>query len=154
MSRTAPTSPPMPRVRRTHAATLFGETETPDAIDDNQPAARSVGPFAGVALEQSIDRTLDYSIPAHLVASLQVGQRVRVPLGKRNRPVPGYVVSIHDTTDYPRIKALVEIEDARVLIPPKLMELARWMSRYYVTPLGAVLETVIPSAVKKKVGLG
>ena len=69
---------------------------------------------------------------------------MRVPLGKRNRPVPGYVVSIHDTTDYPQIKPLVEIEDARVLIPPKLMELARWMSRYYVTPLGTVLDTSSP----------
>src|SRR4051794_38633386 len=34
------------------------------------------------------------------------------------------------------------------------MELARWMSRYYVTPLGTVLESVIPSAVKKRVGIG
>src|SRR5438034_47780 len=31
---------------------------------------------------------------------------------------------------------------------------ARWMSRYYVAPLGAVLESVNPSAVKKKVGIG
>ncbi len=112
------------------------------------------GPFAGVAMEQNIDRSLDYSVPAHLAASLQVGQRVRVPLGRKNRPAYGYVVSIHPTTNYPRIKPLLGIDDERVLISPKLMDLARWMSRYYCTPLGTVLESVIPSAVKKKVGLG
>ena len=92
-------------------------------------------------LEQSIDRMLDYSIPAHLVPSLQVGQRVRVPLGKRNKPVHGYVVDVHQTSEYPRIKSLFDIDDPRVLIPRPLMELARWMSRYYVTPLGTVLPT-------------
>ena len=110
-----------------------------------------------MALEQSIDRMLDYAVPARLVPSLKVGQRVRVPLGKRNRPTPGYVISIQPTTDYPKtkqIKSLIGIEDERVLVPPRLMELARWMSRYYVTPLGAVLDAVIPSAVKKRVGVG
>src|SRR5437764_305967 len=133
-SYTAPVPPPPRDAPRTHAATLFEEVETAELPEQDRPTAPPVGPFAGVALEQSIDRTLDYAIPAHLVPSLQVGQRVRAPLGNRNRPVPGYVVSIHDTTDYPRIKPLVEIEDARVLIPPKLMALARSMSRSYVTP--------------------
>ena len=39
-------------------------------------------------------------------------------------------------------------------MPPALLELARWMSRYYVCPLGTVLESVIPAAVKKRIGLG
>src|SRR5687767_1437790 len=112
------------------------------------------GPFAGVALEQSIDRVLDYSIPPRLQPSLRAGQRVRVPLGRNNRPTFGYVISVHEKTAYPKIKPLLEITDERVLVPPTLMDLARWMSRYYCTPLGAVLEAVIPSAVKKKVGVG
>src|SRR3954451_12764429 len=87
------------------------------------------GPFAAVALEQSVDRELDYAIPPRLLPVLRVGQRVRVPLGRKNRPAHGYVISIHPTTTYPRIKKLFEIDDQRVLVPPKLMELARWMSR-------------------------
>src|SRR5689334_17259680 len=110
------------KARKGHAATLFGEVEPVElpgdgSADGSHPPPE--GPFAAVALEQSIDRMLDYAIPPHLVASLQVGQRVRVPLGKGNRPVAGYVVAIHDSTDYPRIKRLFDIEDARVLIPPR-----------------------------------
>ena len=100
---------------------LFGELRHPapahvDAVE---------GPFAAVALEQSIDRLLDYSIPKSLQPSLRVGQRVRVPLGRKNRTARGYVVSIHPSSDYPKIKPLSGIEDERVLFPPKLMELAR-----------------------------
>src|SRR3954447_3518592 len=109
---------------------------------------RADGPFAGVALEQGIDRVLDYSIPKRLVDHICVGQRVRVPLGRGNKVTTGYVVSVHATTDYPKIKPLSDLEDDRVLVAPKLMALARWMSRYYATPLGMVLESVIPSAVK------
>ena len=131
--------------------TLFPPPPPPPA----PPAAAPVqGPFAGVALEQSIDRVLDYAIPPRLLPLIQVGQRVRVPLGKRNRPTRGYVVSIQRTTDHPSVKKLFEIEDERVLVNPALMELSRWMSRYYCAPLGTVLETVIPAAVKKKIGVG
>ena len=38
--------------------------------------------------------------------------------------------------------------------PGPLMELARWMSRYYCAPLGTVIDSIIPAAVKKKIGLG
>src|SRR4051812_9770579 len=132
--------------------TLFPEVQTPRPAGPRPDAP--AGPFAGVALEQSIARVLDYAIPPRLVPLLQVGQRVRVPLGKRNRPAHGYVVSVKPTTGHPSVKKLFEIEDERVLINPALMELARWMSRYYCAPLGTVLETVIPAAVKKKIGVG
>jgi primosomal protein N' (replication factor Y) len=125
--------------------------------DDTHPptdAPRATGPFAAVALEQAIDRMLDYSIPPALVGSLQVGQRVRVPLGRNNKPAHGYVVDLHPETNYPKIKPILSIDDARVLITPPIMRLAQWISRYYVAPLGSVLEAVLPSAVRKKIGLG
>src|SRR5438046_1690012 len=130
--------------------TLFPQLPlpTPPAVE------RHEGPFAGVALEQGIDRVLDYAIPKRLVSHLQVGQRVRVPLGRGNKLTSGYVVSVHPTSEYPKIKPLAELADDRVLVAPRLMALARWMSRYYITPLGMVLESVIPSAVKKRVGIG
>ena len=79
---------------------------------------------------------------------------MRVPLGKGNKPSFGWVTDIHETSEYPRIKPISAIEDERVLVTPALMELARWISRYYFCPLGTVLESVIPSAVKKRIGVG
>jgi primosomal protein N' (replication factor Y) len=114
----------------------------------------SDGPFAGVALERGIDRVLDYRVPSGIAAELQVGQRVRVPLGRKNRPARGYVVSIHAQARHPQIKDILAIEDNRLLLSARMLELACWLSRYYVTPLGMVIQSVIPSAVKKKTGMG
>jgi primosomal protein N' len=127
--------------------TLFGDMTDPAPAPAEPPIP---GPFAAIAIEQSVDRTLDYGIPARLVSALRVGQRVRVPLGRNDHATHGYVISIHPTTTYPRIKRLLNIDDERVLIAPKLMELSRWMSRYYCAPLGTVLETVLPSAVRNQ----
>lgn len=128
--------------------TLFGE------IDAAPPPARVAGPFAAVALEQSVDRLLDYSIPPRLTGHLRIGQRVKVPLGRNNRPAYGYVIAIRPDTEYPRLKPLSAIDDERVLVDSPMLELARWISRYYVTALGTVIDSIIPSAVKKKVGIG
>lgn len=128
----------------------------PSLFPDLDPPApaRCAGPFASVAIERSLDRVLDYAIPLALVSTLRVGQRVRVPLGRNNKPAHGYVVSIQSTTTYPQVKPIHSIDDERVLLPPALLDLARWMSRYYCCPLGTVIESIIPSAVKKKIGLG
>ncbi len=128
--------------------TLFGQLEPPPA----QPSAK--GPFAAVALEHGIDRLLDYSVPTKFKHTLRVGQVVKVPLGRKNKTQRGYVIGINDTTQYPKIKPITAIDDERVLIPPKMMELALWMSRYYVAQLGTVLDAIVPAAVKKKIGLG
>jgi primosomal protein N' (replication factor Y) len=131
--------------------TLFGvEEEEALAVAE----AGHDGPVAAVAMEDSLDKLLDYSIPPKWLTRIAVGQRVKVPLGKRNRPATGYVVAIKEGSDYPRVKDLLDIEDERVLVTPGLLELSRWMSRYYCAPLGTVLDSVIPAAVKKRIGMG
>jgi primosomal protein N' (replication factor Y) len=129
--------------------TLFGVADEP-----RDAPARHEGLVAAVALEDALDKLLDYAVPPKLVARIAVGQRVRVPLGRRNRPSQGYVIAVKDGSDHPRVKPLLDIEDERVLVTPGLLDLSRWMSRYYCAPLGTVLDSVIPAAVKKKIGMG
>jgi len=129
--------------------TLFGDLEPPKADE-----AAASGPVAQITLEQGVDRALDYVIPARLGGSVRVGMRVRVPLGRGNRAVRGWVVALKAASEVPGLKNLLGIDDERVLISPPVMELARWIGRYYSAPLGVVLESVIPAAVKKKIGIG
>jgi hypothetical protein len=86
--------------------TLFPQLQP---SSDPPPTVSYDGPFAAVALEQSVDRELDYAVPPRLVSQLRVGQRVRVPLGRNNKPAKGYVVAIRETTTYPKIKRLTDI---------------------------------------------
>lgn len=111
------------------------------------------GRYVEVALEQGIDRVLDYAVPVSLMEEVKVGQRVRVPLGKFDRPVFGFVVAIKPATEHPKVKPIRALPDPRPLLTPGLMELARWISRYYQSPLGVVIDGMIPSAVKKGIGL-
>ncbi|HZZ44150.1 MAG TPA: primosomal protein N' [Tepidisphaeraceae bacterium] len=128
---------------------LFGDIEALPQVQE-----KAEGPFVGVALENSLDKVLDYSVPAKMRSLIRIGQRVRVPLGRNNRPAFGYVISTSATSDYPRVKPLLNIDDERVLVTPGLMKLALWMSRYYCAALGSVIESIVPSAVKKKTGIG
>ena len=108
---------------------------------------------ARVAVERGIDKLLDYQVPAALDDGLKVGQRVRVPLGRGNKLAHGYVASIADHSAHAKLKLLHSIADERPLLSARLMDLAIWISRYYFTPFGLVLENMIPSAVKRRVGV-
>lgn len=116
--------------------------------------AKASGRFANVALEQGIDTSshgLTYAIPAGL-EDLRAGERVLAPLGRGDRVVPGYVISLSDQCAYPRVKLLVGRDPSGVGFTGDLIELARWMAGYYCCPLGMVLQSMLPAAVKKGTG--
>lgn len=119
-------------------------------------SAQAAG-YAQVALERGIDTSptgLTYSIPPAL-AGLRVGERVTVPLGKLNRPVAGHVVRIADRYELPKrakIKPILARDPAGLSLTTDLIELASWMAGYYCCPLGMVLATMIPAAVKRGTG--
>lgn len=100
----------------------------------------------------------DYAVPDALRDRIEVGRRARVPIGKGERTMVGYVTALASAGDRPQLdwrKPLKEVGgvvDARPLIDLKLMRLARWISEHYLCELGVVLETVIPAAVRSQAG--
>lgn len=117
-------------------SSLFAGSE----IDDR--GTRPVAGWAMVAVERGVDRFpegLTYSIPPEL-AHVAEGHRVSVPLGKGDRPTRGTVVARLTQPppgiDPTRTKSILEIADGRPPLPSELLELARWISRYYCCPIG------------------
>lgn len=81
---------------------------------------------------------------------------MEVPLGRGNTTTSGIVVAaggleLADGLAIEKIKAV--LSDQGTALTPQLVELARWMAEYYVCPLGMVLATMMPAAVKKGTGL-
>jgi len=109
-------------------------------------------PYVAVALPLGLDRTFTYAIPASLRGKLRPGQRVVAPFGKGNRSITGWVVRGIEETDLAEVKAIAEVLDPEPLLGEDLVDLALWMSRYYVTPLGQVFEAILPAAVKQNAG--
>src|SRR5712692_9981414 len=101
--------------------------------------------FAQVALPLPVRQTFTYRVPESLAERAQPGVQVQVPF--RGRPRRGFLVELA------RDSALERVEDlGAVLTPPllspHLLELARWISEYYLAPLGEVLAATLPGGLE------
>lgn len=104
-----------------------------------------------IAVPVSVPKTFHYLAPHDLKSSLAVGSRVIVPFGSRR--VTGTVVGFPAASAQPGLKTVIEVLGDP--LSSDLITLARWMSDYYLHPLGLSIETMVPGAlgtakVKKK----
>ena len=97
---------------------------------------------AHVALPLPVRQTFAYRIPDPLVPRVKPGAQVQVPF--RGRPRRGIVVAIGDhAPDGHEVRDLAEVlEDAS--LSPHLLALGRWISAYYLAPIGEVLVAGLP----------
>ncbi|MBP5299687.1 MAG: primosomal protein N' [Lachnospiraceae bacterium] len=110
--------------------------------------------YASVIIEishESLDRTFEYRIPERLEGRIEVGNMVKIPFGKGNRMITGYVTDIKKTSEYPpeKIKELEGVVKNTVSVAEKQVLLAAWMRKTYGSTMIQALKTVLP--VKKNV---
>ncbi|MEE2776047.1 MAG: primosomal protein N' [Acidobacteriota bacterium] len=100
--------------------------------------------LAQVAVPLPLAGSLTYSVPAKLRADVAVGARVRVRVGKRK--LTGVVVGFADhPPDGVSLRDIESLLDAGPLVDSALLDLARFVSEYYLAPLGEVLRSMVPS---------
>jgi primosomal protein N' (replication factor Y) (superfamily II helicase) len=102
--------------------------------------------YCEVALPVPMRTLFTYEIPARLAGSVFAGSRVLVPF--RNRAMTGVVVEPSVRRPDPKlvknVREIVEVLDAIPALPPNLVELGRWVSGYYVAPMGEVFRAMLP----------
>ena len=103
--------------------------------------------IAKVVVDLALDREFDYRIPAALVEAVQIGSRVVVPFGRRS--TQGYVVGLADTSAHPTLKEIAEVLGKKPLLGDKILELTRWMGRYYCCPVELAVKCALPEVVRK-----
>lgn len=98
-----------------------------------------------------LDKSFQYHIPDAMLSQLQVGMTVRIPFGKGNRQITGYVINITSTPafDVGRMKDITAIEQGIATIESRLISLAAWIREHYGSTMNQALKTVLP--VKTKV---
>lgn len=105
--------------------------------------------YAEIAFPISSYQTFTYKVPESLDSHIQVGIRVRAPFG--NRMVQGLVVATHKATDFKgTLKEINDIVDDQRILDHNLWKLIQWMSKYYMTPIGQVARTILPSKLSTK----
>ena len=95
-----------------------------------------------VVFPMPFNRIFHYSLPSELEAERLVGRRVTAPFGTKERI--GYIVDSTIRSGLKGLKIIEEIVDKEPLISTNLLELAKWVSKYYVCSLGQVLDTILP----------
>ena len=106
-------------------------------------------PCLGVAIDAPLRRLFDYLPPRELPAGgLQIGQRLRVPFGRRR--VVGVLVELRDRSEVPleRLRPALEVLDDPPF-EPALFELLLWAADYYHHPVGEVLAAALPVALRQ-----
>lgn len=109
--------------------------------------------FVGVHPLAGFDKLLHYRVPEPLLAGLEVGSLVRVPL--LNRLALGIVGELGAPKDFPleKLKSVAQLVQPFPALTPDLLRLARWMASYYACGLDTVIETMLPAAVRNAAGL-
>ena len=109
-------------------------------------------PLISVAPAAPIDKIYTYTATLELLEQLRIGQRVSVPFGRKGTPSPAYVVAIEQGTWNSTLKPITEILDPAGNLSNHLLELGKWIARYYCCPLGRTLSAMIPQVVRKQSG--
>jgi primosomal protein N' (replication factor Y) len=101
--------------------------------------------FVEVAVGLPVRKTFQYRVPEAMRDSLRVGMRVLVPF--KGRKVTGFSIDFLDRLPKELEERLRDVEkllDEAPLIDPQMLRLFRWVSDYYLYPLGEVIKTGLP----------
>ena len=102
-----------------------------------------------VALPLPLPRLFDYLPPGDAAdPGALVGHRIRVPFGQRE--LVGVVAEAGTAApDAPDLRPAIALLDDRPLLEGELEASLRWLARYLHAPLGEVLATALPAALRR-----
>lgn len=106
--------------------------------------------FLQIALAVPLDRLFDYLPPEDFDSNTaKPGIRVLVPFGKGRKV--GVLLAIRNSSevDNAKLKRVEQILDAEPLLSAVDIQLLQWSSHYYHHPLGEVLATAFPVALRQ-----
>jgi primosomal protein N' (replication factor Y) (superfamily II helicase) len=103
--------------------------------------------YLEVALPVPLRSAFTYAVPASCNGEELVGRRVLVPF--RNRPMIGVGLAVSTRApEAKRIREIAELLDRVPALPPKVVELGQWISRYYLAPIGETFRAMLPPEIE------
>lgn len=95
-----------------------------------------------VAIALPVENSFIYAVPETLSSFVSVGKRVLVPFGRRR--VTGYIMGMAEPDDRYKIKLILDVLDEKPLFPSSMIPFLKWISEYYMHPLGEVIQSALP----------
>ncbi|PJK12271.1 primosomal protein N' [Lysobacteraceae bacterium NML95-0200] len=101
-----------------------------------------------LALPVPLPQLFDYSPPeGHAPQSGDIGRRLRVPFGRRE--LVGIVTAIGSNSGQQELRPALDFLDAEPLLHGELWQSLQWLAGYLHAPLGEVLATALPTALRQ-----
>jgi primosomal protein N' (replication factor Y) len=104
--------------------------------------------FVDVILPIPIRKEFTYRVPFELNDAIFTGARVVVPFG-RSKLITGIITSVHENIpqEY-QAKFIEHFLDERPIINPNQYTFWKWISSYYMAPIGDVMNAALPANFK------
>jgi primosomal protein N' (replication factor Y) (superfamily II helicase) len=96
--------------------------------------------FCDVAVPVPLHMVLTYRVPEGAVPAS--GSRVIVPF--RRQRLAGVVTELHDRAPKVTAKTVLQILDETPALSAELLRLGKWISEYYLAPVGEVFRSMLP----------
>jgi len=108
--------------------------------------------YVDVILPLPLDGFFTYALPSSLEDSVREGERVVVPLGKK-KSYTAIVARIHNIAPQGyEVKLITQVLDPSPILLPNQYKLWRWISDYYLCPIGDVYKAALPTGMKSEDG--
>jgi len=98
--------------------------------------------YIEVAVALPVEGTFTYRVPDALSLLAEPGKRVLVPFGSRK--ITGYILGDAIPSDHYEIKLILDILDDAPLFPESMLAFFKWISEYYLHPIGQVVQCALP----------
>lgn len=105
--------------------------------------------FARLAINlPAVSGVFDYSIPGEWAGQVGPGSLVTAPFGRQT--VQGVVMELLDAPSVSETKPLESLLDPVPVLSVSQLELAKWMSAYYLQPLAAIIGMMLPAGLSQQ----
>ncbi|MFC1558730.1 primosomal protein N' [candidate division KSB1 bacterium] len=104
--------------------------------------------YVGVAVSLPAKGLFTYRVPKDFEQKVKTGLLVLVPFKKRL--VSGCIFNIFMRKPSFAVKDVADIIDDKPVLTIELIELAQWISEYYLCPLGEVIRIMLPKGIEQK----
>ena len=128
---------------------LFKDNEVIPTDATELHAVAPGGRVVGVAVAANVWDSYDYAWGEALGEPF-VGQRVHVSFGRGKGKTLGFVVDTLRRAGDRKLKSVSDVIDTESQLDDALWKLAKWISQYYLTPLGMTLAAMVPMSVGRR----
>lgn len=102
--------------------------------------------FANIAFNIPVSQLFTYAVPAELCEFIKPGMRVLAQFGTKD--ITGIVISLDDSTELKKTKPLKKLLDVSPILSDEMLSFCKWISAYYICPLGEVIFSAVPKGAK------